>query len=352
MGIFDSKNFNTEVFGKYVETVPKVKQNALLNAGVINVRNDLKGLFDEQTGGNFATVPMTGLLGGTALNYDGATNVSSLGGLDTYAQSMIVVGRMASWTEKDFSTDITRKDFMEDIGKQVAGYWDDVDETTLLAILEGIFKCTDDSFNTKHTLDITSESGTSAYVGATTINSACQKAAGANKKIFTVAIMHSEVATNLENLNLLEYLKYTDANGVQRDLALATVNGKVVLIDDDVPTEAVAASGSGDSAVPAYTAYTTYVLGQGAFDFVDVGAKVPNEVYRDPHTNGGTEELITRQRKVFAPKGFSFVQPSTPVTSPTDAQLKTGARWAVVKSANNVFYNSKAIPFARIISKG
>jgi hypothetical protein len=32
MGIFDSKNFNTEVFGKYVETVPKVKQNALLNA--------------------------------------------------------------------------------------------------------------------------------------------------------------------------------------------------------------------------------------------------------------------------------------------------------------------------------
>ena len=34
MSIFDSKNFNAEVFGKYLETVPRVKQNALLKAGI------------------------------------------------------------------------------------------------------------------------------------------------------------------------------------------------------------------------------------------------------------------------------------------------------------------------------
>ena len=32
MSVFDSKNFNAEVFGKYLETVPRVKQNALLRA--------------------------------------------------------------------------------------------------------------------------------------------------------------------------------------------------------------------------------------------------------------------------------------------------------------------------------
>ena len=51
--------------------------------------------------------------------------------------------------------------------------------------------------------------------------------------------MHSQVATNLENLNLLAYLKYTDANGIQRDLSLGTWNGKVVLVDDSMPTVAV-----------------------------------------------------------------------------------------------------------------
>lgn len=341
MGAFNSKNFNAEVFGKYLETVPRVKQNALLTAGVLRNRADLKTMLSEQTGGNFISVPMTGLVGGSVLNYDGATNVTA-DGLETFLQSMIVVGRMKAWSEKDFSYEVTGHDFMEDVGKQVADYWDDVDQDTLLAILEGIFGVTADGFNTKHTLDISAEK-TNNKVGVTTLNTAIQKAAGANKNIFTMAIMHSAVATNLENLQLLEYLKYTDANGVQRDLALATWNGRTVLIDDEVPTE----DNSGS------TKYTTYILGQGAFDYCDCGAKVPNEIYRDPKTNGGEDMLITRQRKLFAPKGFSFVQPSPAIVSPTRAQLATATNWTIVKNtAGSGYFDSKAIPFARIISLG
>ncbi|TIH68459.1 phage coat protein, partial [Klebsiella pneumoniae] len=33
--IFDSKYFNAEVFGKYVETIPKLKRNELLKSGAI-----------------------------------------------------------------------------------------------------------------------------------------------------------------------------------------------------------------------------------------------------------------------------------------------------------------------------
>lgn len=341
MSAFNSKNFNAEVFGKYLETVPRVKQNALLTAGVLRNRADLKTMLSEQTGGNFISVPMTGLVGGNVLNYDGATNVTA-DGLETFLQSMIVVGRMKAWSEKDFSYEVTGHDFMEDVGKQVADYWDDVDQDTLLAILEGIFGVTADGFNTKHTLDISAEK-TNNKVGVTTLNTAIQKAAGANKNIFTMAIMHSAVATNLENLQLLEYLKYTDANGVQRDLALATWNGRTVLIDDEVPTE----DNSGS------TKYTTYILGQGAFDYCDCGAKVPNEIYRDPKTNGGEDMLITRQRKLFAPKGFSFVQPSPAIVSPTRAQLATATNWTIVKNtAGSGYFDSKAIPFARIISLG
>ena len=344
MGVFNSKTFNSEVFAKYTETVPRVKQNALLKAGILNTRNDIKSLFNEQVGGNFATVPMVGRIGGSALNYDGATDITATG-LETFSQGMIVVGRAKAWTEKDFSFDLTKKDFMSDIAAQTGEYWDDVDQATILSTLKGIFGVTADKFNTKHTYDISADAD--GFVGATTLNSAIQQASGANKNLFKLVIMHSEVATNLENLQVLSYWKETDANGVQRDVALASWNGRTVLIDDDVPT---AETGSGDGK---YTKYTTYVLGAGALDYVDCGAKVPVETWRDPKTNGGEDTLIMRQRKIFAPKGFSFVQPSTAIVSPTAAQLETASNWTVVKdTAGTGYFPSAAIPFARIISRG
>jgi len=345
-GLFDSKYFNAEVFGKYLETVPRVKQNAFLKSGVLRTRNDLKTMLTEQTGGNFISIPMVGRIGGTPLNYDGSTNITATS-IGTYLQSMIVVGRAKAWTERDFSFDITGHDFMADIAAQVGDYWDDVDQATILSILKGIFGVTTNNFSTDHTLDISSETGTAANVDATTLNNAMQKAAGANKNIFAMAIMNSAVATNLENLQLLEYVKGTDDNGVQRNFPLATWNGRTVLIDDE------GTSTTDTSGQTPVTTYTTYILGQGAIDYCDCGAKVPNEVDRDPATNGGMDTLYTRQRKLFAPHGFSFVQPSTPIVSPTNAQLETAARWTPVKdNAGTGYYDSKAIPIARIISKG
>ena len=340
MGVFDSKNFNSEVFGRYMLTVPRVKQNALLKAGVLRPRQDLAVLLKEQTGGNFISVPMVGHIGGTALNYDGSTNITATG-LETFLASMIVVGRAKAWLEKDFAYEMTGHDFMENIAAQVVEYWEDIDQATILATLAGIFGVTAGSFSTNHTLDITSAS--TKTVGAGTLNTAIQKACGDNKDIFTVAIMHSVVATNLENQQLLDYWKYTDANGMERKTNSASWNGRTVFVDDDVPVDT-----TGTNPV-----YTTYVLGADAFDYVDCGAKVPVEVFRDPTTAGGQDMLITRQRKIFQPKGFKFVQPSTPIVSPTDVQLATAARWTVVTdSAGTGLFDTKAIPFVQIKSEG
>lgn len=337
--VFNAKYWNPEVFQKYLSTIPRVKQNALLKSGVLRNRTDLKSLLVDQVGGNYINVPIVGRIGGAVLNYDGNTNITATG-LGTYLQSMIVFGRAKAWEEKDFTTDITGKNFMEDIAAQVATYWDDVDETDLLAVLEGIFGVTDDGFNTKHTLDITAD--TTNVVGPATLNNAIQKAAGANKNIFSLAIMHSQVATNLENQQLLEYWKQTDANGIQKPTNLASWNGRTVLIDDDL----VDTSGSDP-------VYTTYILGQGAIDFCDCGAKVPNETARDPKTDGGVDMLITRQRHLLAPVGFSYVD--TTKISPMASDLKKAASWALVKdndTTNPTYYPTKAIPIARIKSLG
>jgi hypothetical protein len=257
--------------------------------------------------------------------------------MDTFSHSRVVVGRANGWIERDFSHDITGGvNFMDQVGKQVSDYWDDLNQGILLSILKGIFSMT----------------GTAKQVfSPTTLNNALQKAVGQNKAKFSIAIMHSQVATNLENLQLLEYLKYTDANGIQRDLTLATLNGRTVLIDDSMPTEEVAKSGSN----PAYTKYTTYVLGAGAFEFTDAGAKVPHEMHRDPKVNGGQDTLYSRERVCYAPYGISFTKSSMATLSPTDAELEMGANWELVNdnaTGTKKYIDHKAIPIARIISRG
>ncbi|MCC0728325.1 phage coat protein [Clostridioides sp. ZZV13-5731] len=357
MALFDSKNFNGEVFGQYVETVPNLKRNELIKSGAIKPRDDLKALFSEQTGAVYGTIPMFGLIDGDAVNYDGQTDIIA-NTTKTFSQSVHVVGRANSWVEKDFSKDVTGGvPFMENVGNQVAKYWDNIDQKTLLSVLEGIFSMTGAKnleFVNNHTFDVTKEvDAENQKVKAETLNTALQKACGDNKEAFSLVIMHSVISTNLENLNLMARLKYTDPQGIERELKLGTWNGNIVLIDDSMPTKEVAESteGAGDG----YTEFTTYALGEGSIHFVDVGAETPYEMDREARKNGGQTYLISRQRKVFAPYGISFTKKSVATLSPTDAELRNGVNWELVNDNSNgskTYIDHKAIPIARIVSRG
>ena len=246
MPLFDSKLFNGEVFQKYVDRIPNTKLNELIRSRAIRQRPDLAGSMADQVGGNYITTPLKGLIRGSVpLNYDGQTDITSQG-TKTFSHSRVVVGRAQAWTEKDFSYDITGGvDFMENVAQQVSEYWDEIDQDTLVAILTGIFNMNDEAgaeFVQKHTYDVTAITNSENQVGkmdATTLNTAIQKACGDNKGKFSLAIMHSAVATNLENMKVLVYLKYNDANGMERDLSMATLNGRLVLVDDSMPTSKV-----------------------------------------------------------------------------------------------------------------
>lgn len=361
---FDSKSFNAEAFGAYIRNVPNLKRNELIKSRALVGNPDIRNVFNSQTGTYYARLPLLGNLDGDPVNYDGSTNITATS-TTTFEQGVVVFGRAKAWKERDFSYDITGGvDFMSNVAKQVAAYWQDIDQAVLLSILKGIFSMTGAEnlkFVNGHTLDITAETGEDSQgnpknkVGGTTLNTAIQKAAGDNKSAFSLCIMHSAVATNLENLKLLKYMTYTDSEGITRDLSIGSWNGRTVLIDDGMPVENVASTGSGSSLVPAYDKYTTYVLGDGAFSYEDIGAKVPYEMSRQALTNGGEDLLITRQRKCLAPKGISFKIPSGMGMSPTNANFETGANWELVNDAatsGKKYYDHKAIPIARIISRG
>lgn len=355
MAKFNSKTFNPEVFGKYVGRIPQTKKNELKKSRALKANSDIRNAFSSKTGTAYATLPMYGLLDGDALNYDGTTDITATS-TTTFERGVVVVGRAKAWMESDFAEDITGgAGFMDNVAVQVSEYWDQVDQGILLSILKGIFSMTGANnlkFVNGHTYDITVNAGDAALVGAATLNSAIQQASGDAKSKFKLVVMHSVVATNLENLKLLAYLKQTDSAGIERELTLASWNGRIVLIDDSMPVEEVAAAGE----TPAYTKYTTYVLGEGAFDFEDIGAEVPYEMSRDPKTNGGQDALYSRQRKCFAPYGISYTKANQATLSPTNVELENGANWTLVNDggagAARKYIDHKAIPIARIVSKG
>lgn len=358
VGEYNGKKFNTMVFEKYLDRVPNLARNELIKNGVYDVKNKYRAMMTNQDGGDYIITPIKGLLDGQVQNYDGVVSMVPTS-TKTFTQGKPVFGRMKAWQEKDFATELTGVNWIADIASEVAQYYEGVDQADLLAILQGIFGMTttgatnagNKDFVEKHTYDITSE--TDANVGASTLNSAVQQALGANKGIITLAFMHSVVATNLENMNLLTYMLYNDAQGIQRQLNIGTWNGRVVIVDDDLPATEVSESseGAGDG----YTAYTTYLLGRGAFEYEDVGVKVASEVSRDPATNGGIDVLYTRQRHLVAPKYISYTKAQQATNSATTAELADGRNWEVVNdgaSTGRVFVDHKAIPIVRIISRG
>lgn len=345
--LFDAKAFNAEAFNYRVERVPNLKTNELLKSRALSGDADIRAVFSSQNGTAYAKLAMRGLADGDAVNYDGQTDITATA-TKTFEQGVVVIGRAKAWTEKDFSYDITGGiDFMDNVANQVAEYWDEVFQQTLLSCLNGVFGMTGTKnieFVNGHTLDISAGEGDTAKMSSTTLNTAMNKACGANKRKFSLVIMHSDVATNLENLNLIKHLTYTDKDGMTRDLELGTWNGRTVLIDDDMP---VSEDGT----------YTTYVLGEGSIRYENIGAKVPSEMDRDPKTNGGQDTLYTRQRKIIAPYGISYEKASQVSLSPTNTELETGANWSLVhsgeaKAADRSYINHKAIAIARILSKG
>ena len=390
MEIYRGKIFNEQVFEKYVKTLPSTKENSLIKNGLFTVVNKYKAKLVDQTGGYAIEEPIKGRLGGTPSNYDGNTNIEKGTERTTFHQRKIAYGRAKAWGEYDFAADISGTNFKAE-AQEVKDYWDEQRQGTVLAILKGIFGMSggvNGQFVSNHTYDISDLSGDSAKLGADAMNRAAQKALGDKKANLDIVFMHSVVSTNLEGLNLINFLKYTDADGIERDLTIGTFNGRLVVVDDEVQElngydEATSATSgalkvvssspsdgqilltdvkasdfypadvAANDYVVAANKYVSYAFKRGFFEFEDLGVERPNEIVRDAYTKGGFTDLVTRVREIIVPYLISYK--GTGAVSPTNANLATGSNWELANDGaaeNKVYVDGKLIPVVRIISRG
>lgn len=353
--MFRTKIFNPNVFEKYLRTLPSTKELSLIKNSLFTVVNKYKSKMSEQAGGYFVTEPIKGRIGGTPVNYDGNTDIPDGAERDTFYQTKICYGRAMSWGEYDFSTEITGENFKAEAG-EVKEYWDERRQETVLSILKGIFSMTggvNGQFVTKHTYEVVpTTANPDAFLLPDTVNKASQKALGDKKAKLDVIFMHSVTSTNLEGMRLLEFMKYTDSNNVTRDLTIGTYNGRLVIVDDDMPVEEVT-EGTGDDKVT-YNKYTSYVFQRNFFEYEDLGVVTPVEIVRDAKLKGGRTELISRIREMIVPTLISYT--ATNKISPENSDFENGANWELVNNNQTgnkkVYVDDKLIPLARIISRG
>lgn len=328
--------FDAEIFTNTWESCPDPVKSAMIESGALV--HDAMIESQIQNDGVLYSVPFYNVLSGTPSNYDGQTDIATQeqsGGL----QTGVVFGRSMGFTSRNFAAELSGADPMTHIAQSVGKFWAKQRQSILLGILDAVFGITGEAGTSEgkwasdHTLDLAEGN---YLIGATDLNTLATAALGDNKSKFAIAVMHSNVAKTLENLEVLEFWKYTDAYGIQRPMSLASANGYTVVIDDGVPCEA-----DGDS-----TKYTTYLLGEGALRCAPAKLEVPCEVHRDPKTNGGQDTLYTRIRETIHPNGFSFTPPSDSFTmSPTDSQLADTSNWSLK-------FDPKSIAMARLITNG
>lgn len=334
---FRDKIFNENVFEKYLRTLPSTKENSLIKNGLFTVVNKYKSKMSEQAGGYFVTEPIKGRIGGDPVNYDGQTDIGEGSERPTYKQTKICYGRANIWGEYDFATEVTGENFMAE-AQEVKDYWDGERQKTVLSILKGIFSMTggvNEQFVTSHTYEV------EGNLEADSMNRASQKALGDKKQALQVMFTHSAVSTNLEGLNLINFLKYTDEDGIEQDLTIGTYNGKLVIVDDDMPVE------EGEDGA---TLYTSYVFKKGFFEYENLGVVKASEVVRDAKKLGGKNELISRIREMIVPYLISYVDTSK--VSPMNEDFEKGANWELVNDGNGKYVEPKLIPVVRIISRG
>lgn len=372
--------FDKEVFNYSWKNTPDLFLDNILASGAVQRDSEIARLIAN--GSNSYVVPYYNNLGGDEQLYDGVTDFtydSITGG----HYKGVVYGRMKAWDAISFIKDFNSgADPMGQIVKGVATYWQKKRQERLVKLLETIFNITDTDF-ANHTLDIATATGTVGeenIVGATTIGDAIVKANGDNASGYSLAIMHSKVAQDLANLQLLEFSKYTDERGITRRLPIANINGMTVIVNDGVPVdkkisyvktedvqldpdktyytkhatkdEYTAVDEPDENALSTYyeqidlpDEYTTFILGNGAIKFEEAPVDIPVEMARNAEKAGGKDMIYTRVRETFAPYGFSFtadVSTAQNIAVP-DSILLDPENW-------ERHIDAKAVMMARVIS--
>lgn len=241
------------------------------------------------------------------------------------------------WASMRFVKELLKQDPMQHIANRINAFWDKQLQRRAVAVSLGIYNDNVASGGSDMVIDISITSGTVTDANRFNTDAFVDTAftLGDHYENLAAIAVHSMIARKMVKNNEIEEVRDSEGN-----LLMSTFKGKVVVIDDGLPT-----FGSGQ-----YRQYLSILWGNGAIGFgQDSVAFADGEVDREPaRGNGqGVDTLWSRRKWLIHPFGFKFL--STTITgpglSPTWANLALATNWERILSR-------KHIPMAFLVTNG
>jgi hypothetical protein len=298
------------VFNGYTREKTATLSN-LWTSGIVAPVSELSWFVGR--GGNTLTMPFWHDLSGNSQVVSADGTELTVSNITSDSDAAVVLARGNAWGSNELAAALAGSDPMMAIADAVAAWWARDMQSTLLAILEGLFKSSGALVAT-HLHDISAVTGAQA-IGGEAIMDAMQKMGDAKDKL-TAIMMHSATETALAKQNLIDYIRVSDA-----EPRVAFYMGKRIITSDSMPVS----SGT----------YDTYLFGPGAIGFADGSNSKVTETETDRNTLSGEDILVNRRHFVLHPRGVKYVGAASG-GGPTNTVLATAASWSRVYEPKNI----------------
>jgi hypothetical protein len=265
-------------------------------------------------------------------------------------QEAVKIRHTNAWGSADLVNTVIDEDPLEDVGDRLASYWANDIQISALMELNGIFKssgplgsnASNDHFvdkgvddgvsDTEVYIDGSDDSGSNEQGRGGPLREGMFKLGDSWNDIAVIA-MHSTPYSNLVDADLIDFEPLSE-----QQIRIPRYQGRRVIVDDTLPFTA------GTDSTNPHDRYTTYLMGENALVYGEGQSKTPMEVNREPKSNGGQEELISRRHYVVHPNGLAYTDTISGDT-PSQSELETASDWSME-------FDHKNIPLVAIETNG
>ena len=314
----------TPMFGEYVSQ-QMIEQSVLIKSGIAAIDPEIAARCAKGVSGKTITLPFFNSLDNAGddevLEEDTALTPEKI---DSSEDVAVICRRGKAFAATDLSKDLSGKDPMAAIARNIVDYRNKMDQKRLVAVLNGVFGCNAASDSSSLVLDLSENT-----MGKTDILLGAQKL-GDRKLELTAVAMNSAVGTYLSGLDTNASL-YKPSQG---SASLPSYNGRTIVEDDTIPYD------------PSTGVATIYLFGRGAVALNEVPEQVPYETDREKLK--GNDILITRWAGICHLRGYAWTGTSSGSAvkdaGPTNTQLAVAANW-------NRVYDAKQIRCVKMLVK-
>lgn len=233
-----------------------------------------------------------------------------------------------AWSVNGLAKYLAGTDPMKAIVADLANFWSKVDELTLISSLKGMFASATMADNR---LDIHALANDAKYLTASSFVDATQMLGDHSDELGSVA-MHSATEAYLRKKDMIDIVPGSEGKAL-----IKIFQGRVVIVDDNLPIEAGAQAGDGKI-------FTTYLFGRGAF--VRGQANLDGQPLEGGTGTEGVELsrealasdslLINRRRYILHPRGVRCSSENFAGKSPTNEELEAAQPWTRVYAPKNI----------------